>query len=52
MRPVISRLMALIAIVLIVGAAFALKAAGFEYAELDALFAAGLAGVLTVTIAS
>lgn len=52
MRLAASRLMGLVAILIIVGAAFALKAAGFEYAELDALFAAGLAGVLTVTIAS
>lgn len=52
MRLARSRLMALIAMVLVVGAAFALKAAGFKYAELDALFAAGLAGVLTVTKAT
>ncbi len=30
--------------------AFALKSAGFQHAELDALFAAGVAGILTVSL--
>lgn len=47
MKLVLSRL---IALMLVVGAAFALKAAGFAHPELDALFAAGLAAVVAVGV--
>lgn len=50
MKLAVSRLMALVVMLLVVGAAFGLKAAGFEHAELDALLAAGLAAVLTVAV--
>ncbi|GJD97309.1 hypothetical protein [Methylobacterium iners] len=52
MKSTLSRLFALTGMLLIIGAAFALKRAGYAHAEIDALFAAGAAGVVTLTISS
>ncbi len=52
MQSAVSRLMIAAAMLFIVAAAFGLKTAGFQHAELDALLAAGPASVVTVIMSS
>ena len=48
MKTLLRRLSTLAVMLVVVGAAYALKLAGFEHPELDAFAAAGSAAILTV----